>query len=63
WIAHWQEVASQVKGRINRPRQIYVGHAIRDYVKMRYREGEIPSDYETDEHKSFGAADADAMKA
>jgi citrate synthase len=63
WIAHWQEVASQVKGKINRPRQIYVGHDLRDYVKMRYREGEIPTDYETDEHKSFGGGSSENASA
>jgi len=32
WIANWKEVASNAKGRIYRPRQIYVGPAKRDYV-------------------------------
>ena len=32
WIANWREVASNPKGRIYRPRQIYVGPAKRDYV-------------------------------
>ena len=32
WIANWREVASNPKGRINRPRQIYVGPLKRDYV-------------------------------
>ena len=63
WIAHWQEVASQVKGKINRPRQIYVGHDLRDYVKMRHREGEILSDYETDDHKSFGGGSSENASA
>ncbi len=54
WIAHWREVASDPKGRIMRPRQLYVGSQPRDYVKMRYRDGEASSDYEQDEHKSFG---------
>ena len=31
WIANWREVASNTKGRIYRPRQIYVGPARRDY--------------------------------
>jgi citrate synthase len=32
WIANWKEVASNPKGRIYRPRQIYVGPMKRDYV-------------------------------
>ncbi len=47
WIAHWYEVASQVKGRITRPRQIYKGYTTRDYVKMRNRDDENSSDYES----------------
>jgi citrate synthase len=34
WIANWHEVASNPKGRIYRPRQIYVGPVKRDYVPM-----------------------------
>jgi citrate synthase len=34
WIANWKEVASNTKGRIYRPRQIYVGPVKRDYVMM-----------------------------
>ncbi|MCB1104446.1 MAG: citrate (Si)-synthase, partial [Cephaloticoccus sp.] len=34
WIANWREVASQPKGRIYRPRQIYTGPVTRDYVPM-----------------------------
>ncbi|MDE3084808.1 MAG: citrate (Si)-synthase, partial [Verrucomicrobiota bacterium] len=34
WIANWREVASNPKGRIYRPRQIYVGSTKRDYVSM-----------------------------
>jgi citrate synthase len=30
WIAQWHEVASNPKGKIYRPRQIYTGHAQRD---------------------------------
>ncbi len=63
WIAHWQEVASQVKGKINRPRQLYVGQKMRDYVKMRYREGEVPTDYESDDHKSFGGGSSENASA
>ena len=32
WIANWKEVAANPKGRIYRPRQIYVGANQRDYV-------------------------------
>jgi citrate synthase len=37
WIANWREVASNPKGRIYRPRQIYVGPTQRDYVPMAKR--------------------------
>jgi len=37
WIANWREVASNPKGRIYRPRQIYVGPVKRDYVPMAQR--------------------------
>jgi citrate synthase len=31
WIANWREVASNPKGRIYRPRQIYSGPVKREY--------------------------------
>jgi len=34
WIANWKEIAENPKSRIHRPRQIYTGHTIRDYLKM-----------------------------
>lgn len=37
YIANWKEVASNAKGRIYRPRQIYVGATQRDYVPMSSR--------------------------
>jgi citrate synthase len=37
WIANWREVASNPKGRIYRPRQIFVGPVKRDYVPMDQR--------------------------
>ena len=37
WIANWREGASNPKGRIYRPRQIYVGPVKRDYVPMAKR--------------------------
>lgn len=37
WIANWREVASNPKGRIYRPRQVYGGPVKRDYVPMAKR--------------------------
>ena len=37
WIANWHEVASNPKGRIYRPRQIYVGKVKREYVPIAQR--------------------------
>jgi len=37
WIANWREVAANPKGRIYRPRQIYVGPVKRDYVPVAKR--------------------------
>jgi citrate synthase len=37
WIANWREVASNPKGRIYRPRQLYVGPVKRDYVPISKR--------------------------
>ena len=37
YIANWREVASNPKGRIYRPRQIYVGARQRDYVPIAQR--------------------------
>jgi citrate synthase len=37
WIANWKEVAANPKGRIYRPRQIYTGHNLRDYVPPHQR--------------------------
>ena len=34
WIANWKEIAENPKSRIHRPRQIYTGEALRDYVKI-----------------------------
>jgi citrate synthase len=36
-IANWREVAANPKGRIYRPRQVYVGPVKRDYVPMAQR--------------------------
>jgi len=37
WIANWREVAANPKGRIYRPRQLYVGAVKRSYVPIAQR--------------------------
>ncbi|MEM8932295.1 MAG: citrate synthase [Acidobacteriota bacterium] len=37
WISHWLEMRNDPKGRINRPRQIYTGATLRDYVPIEQR--------------------------
>jgi citrate synthase len=37
WIAHWKEMMEDPTTKIARPRQIYTGPAIRDYVPMEKR--------------------------
>jgi citrate synthase len=37
WIAHWKEMNEAAGGKIGRPRQIYTGHTVRDYVPMEER--------------------------
>jgi len=39
WIANWREVAANSKGRIYRPRQVYVGPVQRDYLPPEKRIG------------------------
>jgi citrate synthase len=34
WISQWQEMMEDPSQRIGRPRQVYTGHAQRDYVAM-----------------------------
>jgi citrate synthase len=34
WIAHWKEMMEDPTTKIARPRQIYTGPTIRDYVPM-----------------------------
>jgi citrate synthase len=36
WLAHWQEMLDQ-DSRIARPRQLYEGAAVRDYVALDQR--------------------------
>ncbi|MFC5909526.1 citrate synthase [Streptacidiphilus monticola] len=37
WIAHWQEMITDPATKIGRPRQIYTGEVIRDYVPIESR--------------------------
>jgi citrate synthase len=37
WAAHWREMISDPKGKISRPRQLYVGQPERDYVPIEKR--------------------------
>ena len=39
WLAQWQEMIEDPEQKIARPRQIYVGHAKRDFVPMEKRSG------------------------
>jgi len=37
WVSHWLEMMADPNNRIGRPRQIYTGHAARDYVPSQDR--------------------------
>ncbi|WP_051793058.1 citrate synthase [Amycolatopsis jejuensis] len=37
WIAHWREMINDPQTKIGRPRQIYTGHATRDYTPISER--------------------------
>ena len=37
WAAHWQEMTADPGNRIGRPRQIYKGSPMRDYVGINQR--------------------------
>ena len=37
WVAHWREMISDPKGKIARPRQLYIGADTRDYVPIEKR--------------------------
>jgi citrate synthase len=37
WVAHWQEMISDPQRRIGRPRQLYTGPKLRDYVDIAER--------------------------
>jgi citrate synthase len=34
WIAHWKEMHDSPNNKIGRPRQIYTGHTMNDYVPI-----------------------------
>ena len=34
WVAHWREMITDPHGRISRPRQLYSGPAMRDYIDV-----------------------------
>ena len=34
WVAHWREMITDPKGKIARPRQLYIGEPTRDYVEI-----------------------------
>lgn len=37
WLAHWKQMLDHGNGKIWRPRQVYVGEGLRDYVPMEQR--------------------------
>ncbi|MFN4262388.1 MAG: citrate synthase [Thioalkalivibrionaceae bacterium] len=37
WISHWNEMISDAESRIGRPRQLYSGHQVRDYIPIERR--------------------------
>lgn len=37
WIAHWKEMKENPKSKIGRPRQIYTGPTVRDYIPIEKR--------------------------
>jgi len=37
WIAQWKEMTGDPDTRIGRPRQIYVGEVLRDYLPIEER--------------------------
>ncbi|HRY16647.1 MAG TPA: citrate/2-methylcitrate synthase, partial [Candidatus Competibacteraceae bacterium] len=37
WIANWKEIHDNSKARLHRPRQIYTGNAIQNYVPIENR--------------------------
>lgn len=43
WVAHWKEMFSEGHIKIGRPRQLYNGHAKREFTKVDVREHKAPS--------------------
>jgi len=37
WLAQWQELINDPEQKIARPRQVYLGHEVRDFVPMAKR--------------------------
>ena len=37
WLAQWQEMITDPEQKISRPRQIYTGQALRDFVPIEKR--------------------------
>jgi citrate synthase len=37
WLAQWQEMLEDSEQKIARPRQVYTGHTVRDFVPMEKR--------------------------
>lgn len=38
WIAQWREMISEPNVKIGRPRQLYVGNKVKEFVKIEDRE-------------------------
>jgi citrate synthase len=51
WIANWKELADS-GARIHRPRQIYIGHTRREYLRMRRRDGGGPHEEQSPEEEA-----------
>ena len=37
WLAQWQELLEDAEQKIARPRQVYTGHIVRDFVPLEKR--------------------------
>ncbi|NHX28260.1 citrate (Si)-synthase, partial [Escherichia coli] len=37
WVSQWKEMISEPGLKIGRPRQLYTGHALRDYTEIETR--------------------------
>ena len=48
WIAHWREMIADPTHRIGRPRQLYTGPVMRNYVPMSKRGTGLGADYHKD---------------